>query len=126
MPRGGYRRGQPGQSYDNRTDLNAAPRVASGVPSQPVYGDKVRQAESLRAAPLPQSAPIQITPLDAPTQRVNEDVAHGLPVGPGAGPEALMTGGDSEDLLFALRAAYDAFPSPDLLRLLLDEEARRG
>ena len=28
-------------------------------------------------------------PLDRPTERPNEPVTHGLPVGPGAGPEAL-------------------------------------
>lgn len=127
MPRGGFRRGRPGESYPQRSDLQQGPRVASGVQSPPVYGEKKQQAESLRAVPLPQSTPVPVTPLSAPTQRPDEDVASGLPVGPGAGPEALaFAGNDTEDVLAALRAAYDVFPSTDLLRLILDEEERRG
>lgn len=33
--------------------------------------------------------PGQVIPLDAPTQRPDEPVTHGLALGPGAGPEAL-------------------------------------
>jgi hypothetical protein len=35
-------------------------------------------------------APMVGPPLTRPTERPNEPVTHGLPVGPGAGPEALQ------------------------------------
>lgn len=116
MPRGGYRHLKPGDSSANRTDLNAAPRVASGVQSPPVYGEKKQQAESLRAVPLPQSTPVPVTPLGAPTQRPKEDVAAGLPVGPGPGPEALTFG--SLDEGDELRAIYRETQSEAIRELI--------
>jgi len=104
-PRGGPRVGTPGRQYANRSDLTAQPvRVATGQP----YGEAGAQAAAQRAVPLPQTPgpptvaaappvsgppggpyPGEVTSLQAPTQRPNEPLTHGLPMGPGAGPEVL-------------------------------------
>lgn len=92
--------GKPGQS------LSAAPDQA--------YGDKKAQIDSQRIAPMgaaepmapaaqaaqaqqgpPQDAqPQQMAPFaggafNAPSDRPNEPITHGVDIGPGAGPEAL-------------------------------------
>lgn len=128
--RGGRRAGRPGTNdYKNRTDLLLGPRTAPVVriPGQG-YGEQAAQVSAQQQVPMgqpPLPAPLPpITRLDAPTQRPNEPLTHGLPTGPGAGPEALgMVGGD--DTMNVLRAAYQQFPNPDLLRIILDEEDRR-
>ena len=60
-------------------------------------------------------------PLDAPTQRPNEPVTAGLPVGAGPGLEAnpFASIGSSDDAVIAIRAAYAAYPSEEL-RLILE------
>ena len=98
-------------ALSQRTDGGAASKQAlryvSGMPN---YGDgqelmdmqksapmaqtnnpAVSQAQVNQAAqqPTQQQAPQQVTPLLAPTQRPNEPVTAGSPVGPGPGPEAL-------------------------------------
>lgn len=109
MPRGGRREGRPGKAYAARTDLQAV-KVA---PSKQ-YGQAAAQAAAQRAVPLagatspgpmptggapaagapaprpmPGVMPGAVTPLDAPTQRPSEPLTAGMPMGPGAGPEAL-------------------------------------
>lgn len=99
MPRGGYRRGKGGTSYGNRTDLNVN-KVASGQR----YGQAADQRAALKAVPInvpsttgpamamPSQEPIQpggLGPLHAPTDRPGEPLTHGLPTGPGGGPEVL-------------------------------------
>jgi hypothetical protein len=110
MPRGGRRTGTPGKAYSNRSDLNVPAQAASGQQ----YGMRGQQMAAQRALPVARPAtdavpsggspaaggpagagtpagplPGSLTPLDAPTQRPGEPVTTGLPVGAGAGPEAL-------------------------------------
>lgn len=89
MPRGrgGKRQGTPGKAYSNRTDLtstydNAAGSAAAGG-MQP-SSDTVSQPSV-----FPEDTPMLLDP----TQRPQEPITQGLPVGAGAGPEA-MTGFD--------------------------------
>ena len=96
----------PGQ-YSKRTDGHPA-QVLSAAPDQE-YGAMTQQMNDQRvapmgaAAPLPPAAPVPAqappathqmptfngTPLSAPTNRPNEPVTTGVPIGPGAGPEAM-------------------------------------
>jgi hypothetical protein len=108
MPRGGRRTGTPGKAYANRTDLNLPAQAAAGQQ----YGKRTQQIAAQRAMPMgrpstdavpqgrggapsgpaaPPAGPMpgSLMPLDAPTQRPGEPVTTGLPVGAGAGPEAL-------------------------------------
>jgi hypothetical protein len=100
----------------NRADLTQP--SAQAVPDQP-YGVAAQQRQAMNAIPLPvpqQASPAAPAPggaassptpgvpsalpgapmvgaagpLTRPTERPNEPVTHGLPVGPGAGPEALQ------------------------------------
>lgn len=101
----------------NRSDLTQP--SAQAVPNQP-YGVAAQQRMAMNAIPLPnqqqarpsspaaggaasslptpgvpsavQGAPMVGAngPLTRPSERPNEPVTHGLPVGPGAGPEALQ------------------------------------
>lgn len=148
MPRGGRRTGAPGTAYSNRTDLNPAVPIKAAPGQQ--YGAAKAQIEAQRAVPIARPAtdvvtpmrtggpeasspasgppvplPGQLMPLDAPSQRPGEPVTAGLPVGPGAGPEALgPLAGGGEDVGMQLRAIYSRFPNEDLRSLLelLDEE----
>ena len=96
----------------NRADLTR-PTVQQ-VPGQG-YGEAAAQRSAMQAIPLPTpqapggAAPAAVAPpagpmsalpgapmvgangpLTRPTERPNEPVTHGLPMGPGAGPEALQ------------------------------------
>jgi hypothetical protein len=99
------------QLQPNRADLTQP--SAQAVPNQP-YGVAAAQRAAAQAIPMgqpplgaaptqtppqaqPQAAPQQPLavpggngPLTRPTERPNEPVTHGLPMGPGAGPEALQ------------------------------------
>lgn len=125
---GGDRQGRVGASYGNRSDLNTGPRV----PAQPVrtatgqtYGNATAQAQAQQAVPLPDFAQMHLA---RPTERPTEPVTTGLPVGPGAGPEALSPGtanptsGDNVTAL--LRAVYDAHPTDELADLLTEQSAK--
>lgn len=75
--------------------------------------------------PVPTAMPGQMTPLDAPTARPNEPITAGLPVGPGAGPEALgPLGMGGEDVGMELRAIYARYPNEELRTLIemLDDD----
>jgi len=140
--RGGVRQGTPGKAYSNRTDLNQPVQVA---PSKE-YGQGVQQAAAQRAIPLPNAAaqapapgpmsapsapvsgpmPGELGPLDAPSQRPGEHVSTGLPVGPGAGPEAISAY-SGDDTGIQLRALYAKFPNQDLADMIqVFEASRRG
>lgn len=121
--------------FPGRTDL-AIPKVAPGQP----YGAAATQAAALRAVPSPSSGPVgepqptpvNVVPLDAPTQNPNEPVTAGAPFGPGPGPEALgpaaqaMMGRPNDTVRQEVAALYRVNPNPDLLRLieLLDRQGR--
>lgn len=101
------------------------------------YGQAVAQLDAQRTIPiagnphaksLAQAMPSNIPPgslpgLDAETAYPNEPVTTGLPIGPGAGPEALMTGIPAEDPdISRLRAIYQKRPSAALRRLIESAE----
>lgn len=139
MPRGGRRNGKPGASYGNRRDLATQPvRTAPGQP----YGAAGRQADAQRAVPLPATpaaaaAPTpQATPfappepglLSAPSARPGEPITSGLPVGAGAGPEAVaagLGGGNNDQILANLYQAYKIAPSEGLRALINQAERLR-
>lgn len=122
MPRKG--RGQSGESggaYSNRTDL-AAPQSrpqSVRVPTGQPYGEAQASSESQSQMPLQQEAqvdpfqrvvqaaqqtPFQPIGLNAPTERPNEPITHGLATGPGGGPEALNSGTNLSDALARVAA----------------------
>lgn len=87
MPRsrGGKRQGTPGKGYSNRTDMGMSYDMAAGSPAT---GGQKAPAD---AAPLQLPiSPDQLPNITTPTQRPQEPIADGLPVGPGRGPESLQ------------------------------------
>ena len=131
MPRKGARpprapKVASGQAYGQRQaqtrTLASIPAPSRPAPSQgggggPGSGGPVDPAAALNTAAT-NFQPPALTPLDAPTQRPNEPVTTGLPVGAGAGPEALGDTGEVP-VLDKLRAIYRAYPNPDLLELIM-------
>lgn len=138
MPRkaqhGGRRQGAPGQAYGNRTDLNQnrqPVQVASGQP----YGARQEQVAAQKAVPLPDAPPVPASPpapapgsfgpFTRPTERPNEPLTAGLPIGPGPGPEAIGGAPNPQgDVEAQLLAMYRQHPNNDLLRLIRTARAR--
>jgi hypothetical protein len=107
---GGYRKPEhpasvsgPGK-YSRRTDGGPA-QVMSAAPGQ-AYGDKKAELDAQRVAPMAGTAPLPAPatpgagsegampaytglPLNAPTQRPDEPVTHGVDIGPGGGSDVL-------------------------------------
>src|SRR5271154_4579072 len=104
-----HARANRGRTGPNRTDLmRPSPEPITTAPGQ-TYGEAAQQqlaqrAAPMGAAPLAGSGPVSSTPapgvpsalpgapmvgqngpLTRPTERPNEPVTHGLPMGPGAG-----------------------------------------
>jgi len=126
--RGGRRKGTPGKGYANRTDLatDYAPSTAEqtpasgGVPPQPQQPSGV----SLGNSPT-RVAPEDIPKLDDPTGRPDEPVTAGLNVGPGLGKSAFPIQ-PRDPVIDELRAAYAAFPTPQLAAVIRTMTARYG
>lgn len=81
----------PGQGYGEQAQQRAAQQVIP-MGAQPVAtggGGAGAPPQTPSAAPAPQMPLPGVKPFTRPTERPNEPVTHGLPVGPGAGPEAL-------------------------------------
>ena len=139
MPRGGKRRGTPGTAYANRTDLSAAQAIKT-VPGQ-AYGAAQQQREAQKVLPVagtpmnvaapaaggevPAGAaapagpmPGEVPGLGMPSQRPDEPVTHGLPVGPGGGPEALGGALDANGIVIQLQALYSRFPNEQLRQMI--------
>lgn len=112
MPRtgkGGRRTGTPGTAYQNRTDLQkSSGKIPIQTPPSAEYGQSAALRRSQQAVPManpqaptpagsPSAAPTGPPPVPPggfgdplrPTDRPDEHVMSGLPVGPGPGPEAL-------------------------------------
>lgn len=141
MPRGGKRQGAPGKAYAQRTDMNQNRqpiRVAAGQ----AYGERQAQEQAQRAVPLPAAPPVQVPPpspapgpapgsfgaFNRPTERPDEPLTAGMPMGPGPGPEAvagsfMLSGNDQ--LIAELRGLYATYPNPDVARLLAFAEQRQ-
>lgn len=126
MARGGRRQGRSGVKYTNRTDLQGAQLPATAPTGLP-YGDRAKLIASQRQVPMgpapgpssPGGAVQGSPPSPGPTpgslpflgqtQRPLEPVTAGLPIGPGAGPEALtMNRPSPQDPIFMALAALDA------------------
>jgi hypothetical protein len=71
-----------------------------------------------------------ITPLSAPTERPDEPVTQGNPMGPGAGPEILnlptAIPGQLDDAVQALQALYLQNPRNEDVRRILETVEREG
>ena len=84
--------GQAGQQLaaQRALPMAGAPTVAPGGPPPPAPGGApAGGAPDLLAMAQAHNGPGASMQLDRPTERPNEPVTHGLPGGPGAGPEAL-------------------------------------
>jgi hypothetical protein len=121
-------------AYGQRTDLNKM--AATAVPGQ-TYGEAGAQKSAQRAVPMGASAqpappsvtPGQYGPFDRATERPNEPVTTGNPMGAGAGPEVLpapppayLQPGSREDLISQVRYIYSKNPNSAVFQLLLELE----
>jgi hypothetical protein len=135
MPRGGRRKGTPGQAYGNRTDLQKPQAPGTPVFKGQPYGAATEQAAVAASgggaappgqppgagAPVggpPGVAPGGLGPLTRPTERPGEPITHGLASGPGGGPEVLGLDSRNDDTALQLRALYQRFPLPEIAELL--------
>jgi len=91
------------------------------------YGEGARQQASQQVVPVgaPPTEPgggVNITSLGAPTERPNEPITAGLPMGAGPGPEAMapigIQPGSKEDLVLKMRAMVSKYPNSALITLL--------
>lgn len=129
-------------TYPNRTDLNNPVKKLSvtTAPGQ-TYGEAGAQRRAQKAVPMgapqaPQAAPQQqqrqplpVTPLTAPTERPDEPITAGNPLGAGPGTDALpqpmpmaTPPGSRQDLINQVRYIYSKTPNTALLQLLLELE----
>lgn len=112
--RGGQRQGVQGKAYSNRTDLNDGPRVqrphVAAAASEPMA--TVTDLPGAGApVPMPRVGP------DVPSMYPDRPLTHGMPFGPGAGPEVSQFGVLTP--LQKLKRLYAANPNPDLLELIM-------
>lgn len=119
-----------------RTDLDRAKKIQRQAKIQNAtggtYGQRAELMDIASGAPMPQTAavpqaqaparPISNIPsvgIFEPTQRPDEPITAGLPVGEGPGPEVLQTPVTAPDQLAVLaRAMFAANPTPQLRRLV--------
>ena len=87
------------------------------------YGGATEMQEVQQGAPM--AGQMQAVPLDAPTQRPDEPITAGAPFGPGPGPReagpdpANVPAPEAVDAVAAtIRAAYAAYPSPQLAAMM--------
>ena len=82
-----YGQGQEFQDMQQMAPMEAAP----STPSASSVGAAPNQLASGAGSASPLVAPgdINLVPLSAPSQRPYEPVTHGIPLGPGGGPEVL-------------------------------------
>ena len=79
----------PGK-FSKRTDLPSA-YYGEGVETAAIKsGAPLATTASATASSAPSVAPAPVTPLFAETTRPSEPITNGIPIGEGAGPEALM------------------------------------
>lgn len=129
-------------SYSNRTDLNnPIKKLPITAATGQTYGEAGAQRQAQKTIPMgtpqpPQAAPQQkqrqplpVTPLTAPTERPDEPVTAGNPLGAGPGTEMLpqpmpmaTPPGSRQDLINQVRYIYSKTPNTALLQLLLELE----
>jgi hypothetical protein len=136
---GGARQGTPGAAYNNRSDLRTQkPAAATGQEYGKAGGQLAAQAAVPMAGPqagLPTPGPDPMGAaasfqmpsfgaFDRPTERPDEPLTHGAPVGAGAGPEILPgMGGGPTGMAGLLRTIAGAVGSSDLDELAARAEA---
>lgn len=76
----------PGQGYGDAAQQRVAQQA---IPMGPPVAAPGASLSPSPPAPVPAPVPASQGPISRPSERPNEPVTHGLPVGPGAGPEAL-------------------------------------
>lgn len=135
MARGGRRTGNPAKAgqYANRSDMRTTQPVRTT--SGGVYGSVKAQEEAQAAVPLQNAAgagaamaqgpqamfPGDLGGFDRGTDRPDEPLTQGVPIGAGAGPEALgMTGQMDNTTAARLRNMYAKFPNEGL-RILIEQ-----
>lgn len=125
----------PGGPYGQRQQLESMqrgmplPGPGAAAPGGPVVAPGGGMQAALQAALA--ARPPGDQGLTAPTARPAEPVTHGLPVGPGAGPEAVggvgaASAGPDDTVLANLYRAFQANPTDGLRRLIAVAEAQRG
>jgi hypothetical protein len=128
--RGGPRAGKAGSFYPNRSDARQPKTAAQGQE----YGQRGAQERRLSQVPLANKASQLPAPqteraprddltgkipgMATPSLRPNEPVTAGLPIGPGAGPEALAIASAKNQELSVYRAIYNNYPSEDFRRMI--------
>lgn len=136
---GGARQGAAGTAYAQRSDLNTQKIQKIQTPPSKEYGQATALRQAQQAVPLPATPPI-LSPsqgqaggvagpppdLWRPTERPGEPVTHGLPTGPGAGPEALPIQPTpmGDPAAIQIRAMLRANPSNQELANLVADMAR--
>jgi len=120
--------------YAQRTDL-LAPKAAPGQ----TYGEAAKQLAAQRAVPMGNPTPTtppratatpgSMGPIDRVSERPNEPVTAGNPLGAGPGAEILpqplpsdLQPGSKQDLINQVRYIYSKYPSTPVLQLLIDLE----
>lgn len=123
MPRkgkGGPRSGNPGTAYTNRSDL-AADTQPVAVPTGQTYGEAGRQQAAMSAIGIPdvQGQLAAMPGLTDPSQRPEEPLTAGMPMGPGPSPVGPPKGTGGLGLL---RRMVAESPDPELFDLLAEIE----
>ena len=126
-------------TYPNRSDLRTAVKKLpiTTAPGQ-TYGEAGAQRQAQKAVPMgtpqpPQAAlqrqQLPVTPLTAPTERPDEPITAGNPLGAGPGmdmlpqPTLIATApGSRQDLINQVRYIYSKTPNTALLQLILELE----
>ena len=83
------------------------------------YGQNKAFVQQQQAAPLPKQNPIKVSPnVFTPTQRPNEPITQGVPIGEGSGPVKIQDNTDA-----VLEAIYQINPSPVILEIINNRQA---
>lgn len=111
----------PDQPYGQRKALEGLQKAApmTGGTTQPQAQPSAGRP-SQAAAPQPMNSPAFGRDAFGPTQRPSEPITQGVPSGPGSQGSSWYLRQDPKSLL---RAAYEAYPDPWILRLLSEEPA---
>ena len=130
MPRGGYRKpSQPAAvsgpgALSRRTDGGPS----EGLPANGQYGYRKATREQMSAAPMAQdfqptptpTVDVPLTGMFAPTERPEEPVTSGSPMGPGPGPEALNLPAQTFNPVQTLQRLAQNDPSGQVAQILQD------
>lgn len=100
------------------TSVRDTPSTGYGDTAALVASDQAVPSQPGQEVSAPYIGPDEVPNLSDPTARPNEPVTTGLPVGPGAGPEALAPGFATDPTRQALQSMLLVNPNPDIMRLL--------